>query len=68
LSIFVTGYQAQQKVKPPTLLKLLGCRLISTALAEHSIEVGHNIDFNVMILEKVTGYMDRLVKEAMAAA
>jgi hypothetical protein len=31
----------------------------------HSIEAGHNIDFNIVILEKVTGYMDRLVKEAI---
>jgi hypothetical protein len=32
---------------------------------EHSIEAGHNIDFNnITILEKVTGYIDRLVKEA----
>jgi hypothetical protein len=36
-----------------------------SAVAEHSIEAGHNIDFNnITILEKVT-YMDRLVKEAI---
>jgi hypothetical protein len=35
-----------------------------SAVVEHSIEAGHNIDFNnIMMLEKVTGYMDRLVKE-----
>jgi hypothetical protein len=35
-------------------------------VAEHSIEAGHNIDFNnITILEKVTGYMDCLVKEAI---
>jgi hypothetical protein len=35
-------------------------------VAEHSIEAGHKIDFNnITILEKVTGFMDRLVKEAM---
>jgi hypothetical protein len=28
------------------------------------IEAGHNIDFNITILGKVTGYVDRLVKEA----
>jgi hypothetical protein len=37
-----------------------------SAVAEHSIEAGHNIDFNnIMILEKVTVYMDHLVKEAV---
>jgi hypothetical protein len=37
-----------------------------SAVAEHSIEAGRNIDFNnITILEKVTGYMDRLVKEAI---
>jgi hypothetical protein len=34
-------------------------------VAEHSIEARHNIDFNITILENVTGYMDRLVKEAI---
>jgi hypothetical protein len=35
-------------------------------VAEHSIEAGHNIDFNnIAILEKVTEYMDLLVKEAI---
>jgi hypothetical protein len=35
-------------------------------VAEHSIEAGHNIDFNnITILDKVTGYMDRIVKEAI---
>jgi excinuclease UvrABC helicase subunit UvrB len=35
-------------------------------VAEHSIEAGHNIDFNnIMILDKVTRYMDRIVKEAI---
>jgi hypothetical protein len=38
----------------------------NSAVAEHSIETGHNIDFNnIMILEKVTGYMNHLVKEAI---
>jgi hypothetical protein len=37
-----------------------------SAVAEHGIEAGHNINFNnIMILEKVTGYMDHLVKEAI---
>jgi hypothetical protein len=35
-------------------------------VAEHSIEAGHNIDFkNITILDKVTGYMDRIVREAI---
>jgi hypothetical protein len=35
------------------------------AVAEHSIEAGHNIDFNnITILDKVTGCMDLIVKEA----
>jgi hypothetical protein len=35
-------------------------------VVEHSIEAGHNIDFNnITILEKVTRYMDHLVKEAI---
>jgi hypothetical protein len=34
-------------------------------VAEHSIEEAQNINFNnIMILEKETGYMDHLVKEA----
>jgi hypothetical protein len=37
-----------------------------SAVAEHSIEAGHNIDFNnITILDKVTGYMDHIVKEAI---
>jgi hypothetical protein len=37
-----------------------------SAVVEHSIEAGHVINFNnIMILEKVTGYMDYLVKEAI---
>jgi excinuclease UvrABC helicase subunit UvrB len=40
--------------------------LTITAVAEHSIEAGHNIDFNnITILEKVTGYMNHIVKEAI---
>jgi hypothetical protein len=35
-------------------------------VAEHSIKAGHNIDFNIITtLEKVTGYVDCLVKEAI---
>jgi hypothetical protein len=37
-----------------------------SAVVEHSIKAGHNIDFNnIMILDKVTGYMDCIVKEAI---
>jgi hypothetical protein len=37
-----------------------------SAVAKHSIEAGQNIDFNnITILDKVTRYMDRLVKEAI---
>jgi hypothetical protein len=36
-----------------------------SAVAEHSIEAGHS-NFNMMmVLEKVTGCMNRLVKEAI---
>jgi hypothetical protein len=38
------------------------CQPDKSAVAEHSIEAGHNIDFNIMIL---AGYMDHLVKEAI---
>lgn len=35
------------------------------AVAEHSIEAGHNIDFDNIIILGKTGYMDCLVKEAI---
>jgi hypothetical protein len=35
-------------------------------VAEHSINTGHQIDFNnISVLERVSGYMDHLVKEAI---
>jgi hypothetical protein len=34
-------------------------------VAEHSFEAGHNDDFNIMTLKKVTGHMDRLVKDTI---
>jgi hypothetical protein len=37
-----------------------------SAVAEHSINAGHQIDFNnVSVLDRASGYMDRLVKEAI---
>jgi hypothetical protein len=37
-----------------------------SAVAEHSINPGHKIDFNnVSVLDRASGYMDRLVKEAI---
>jgi hypothetical protein len=37
-----------------------------SAVAEHSIYAGHNIDFNnVSVLDRAWGYMDRIVKEAI---
>jgi hypothetical protein len=37
-----------------------------SAIAEHSINTGHKIDFNnVSVLDRASGYMDRLVKEAI---
>jgi hypothetical protein len=36
-----------------------------SAVAEHSINAGHKIDFNVSVLDRASGYMDRLVKEAI---
>jgi hypothetical protein len=36
------------------------------AVAGHSINTGHKIDFNnVSVLDRASGYMDRLVKETM---
>jgi hypothetical protein len=36
-----------------------------SAVAEHSINTGHQIDFrNISVLNRASGYMDRLVKEA----
>jgi hypothetical protein len=35
------------------------------AVTEHSINTGHEIDFNESILDRASGYMDRLVKEAI---
>jgi hypothetical protein len=35
-------------------------------VAEHSINTGHQIDFNIMsVLDSTSGYMDHLVKEAI---
>jgi hypothetical protein len=36
-----------------------------SAVAEHSINTGHKINFNVSVLDRASGYMDRLVKEAI---
>jgi hypothetical protein len=37
-----------------------------SAVAEHSINTGHRIDFSsTSVLDKAAGYMDRLVKEAI---
>jgi hypothetical protein len=37
-----------------------------SAVAEHSISTGHHIDFNnVSVLDRASGYMNRLVKEAI---
>jgi hypothetical protein len=37
-----------------------------SAVAEHRFHSGHNIDFSsVSILNKVTGFMDRIIKEAI---
>jgi hypothetical protein len=37
-----------------------------SAVAEHSINAGHQIDFNnVSVLDRASGYMDRLVKETI---
>jgi hypothetical protein len=36
-----------------------------SAVAEHSINTGHQIDFsNISVLDRASGYMDRLFKEA----
>jgi hypothetical protein len=32
---------------------------------EHSINTGHQIDFNVSVLDRASGYMDCLIKEAI---
>jgi hypothetical protein len=36
-----------------------------SAVAEHSINTGHHTDFNISMLNRASGYMDRLVKEAI---
>jgi hypothetical protein len=36
-----------------------------SAVAEHSINTRHKIDFNVSVLDRASGYMDHLVKEAI---
>jgi hypothetical protein len=36
-----------------------------SAVAEHSINAGHKVDFNISVLDRASGYMDRLVKEAI---
>jgi hypothetical protein len=41
-------------------------QLEKSAIAEHSINAGHQIDFNSFsVLDRASGYMDRLVKEAI---
>jgi hypothetical protein len=37
-----------------------------SAVAEHSVNTGHQIDFsNITILDRTSGYMDQVVKEAI---
>jgi hypothetical protein len=37
-----------------------------SAVAEHSVNTGHQIDFsNITILDRISGYVDRLMKEAI---
>jgi hypothetical protein len=37
-----------------------------SAVAEHSVNTGHQIDFsNITILDRTLGYTDRIVKEAI---
>jgi hypothetical protein len=37
-----------------------------SVVAEHSVNAGHQIDFsNITILDKTSGYMDRIMKEAI---
>jgi hypothetical protein len=37
-----------------------------SAVAEHSVNTRHQIDFsNITILDRTSGYMDRIVKEAI---
>jgi hypothetical protein len=37
-----------------------------SAVAENSINAGHKIDFNIIsVLDRASGYMDRLVKEVI---
>jgi hypothetical protein len=37
-----------------------------SAVAEHNFNTGHHIDFSsTSVLDKTTGYVDRLVKEAI---
>jgi hypothetical protein len=38
-----------------------------SAVVEHSINTGHEIDFNVSVLDRASGYMDCLIKEAIQA-
>jgi hypothetical protein len=35
------------------------------AVAEHSINTGHQNDFTISVLDRASGYMDRLFKEAI---
>jgi hypothetical protein len=37
-----------------------------SAVAEHSVNTGHQIDFsNITILDRTLGYMERIMKEAI---
>jgi hypothetical protein len=41
-------------------------QLEESAVAEHSANTGHQIDFsNITILDRTSRYMDRIVKEAI---
>jgi hypothetical protein len=41
-------------------------QLEKSAVAEHGMNRGHKIDFNnVSVLDRASGYMDHLVKEAI---
>jgi hypothetical protein len=70
--MFITGCEAQAKQGDPSRRDAKNTGDIrldqpdKSAMAEHSINTGHCIDFNkTIVLDRTSCYMDRLVKETI---
>jgi hypothetical protein len=59
-----TGKDIQARCKEHTRYACLN-QMEKSAVVEHRFQTGHNIDFSgISILDKATGFMDQILKEA----